>query len=851
MTVRNCLDNGLAAGEISRDEHAGLVQLYEGLLQHYGDPNAARAEMVNRLMAQHQHAQRQALINQDVLQRIEGFMLGYRNARGEADPAKAAVSLLNHNGRVRMPHGMSSVVGRYKSIVGLMGAELEALVDEFRREWVTGRTGSTARLENVVREAAGQGTGDHAAAFLADAWLRVAEQLRQRYNAAGGAIAELQGWFLPQVHDRLSLLRAGMDQWVADITPRIDLARMRHPLTGQPMTQADLRTSLEWVYRNITTDGWAEREPSAARRGLGAIANQRQEHRFLHFRSADDWMDYHRQYGGGADPWAAMMSHVKGMAEDIAAMEVLGTNPPATIEYVEQFVTRQAALRRAGQQAVFPTRSEYLGIAYEPDRGWLGARNPEDYARAQMRRMRDMWDIYRGAANAAVNQSVADAFDAMRNWNTATKLGGATLSALSDNAFQIVTRSFNGLPAARAIPEIVGAFSRGTQREAIAGGIILDTATNMLRRDASWATTMQGPGWSRLLADRVIAYSGLQAVTQAGKHMFGLSWQAELGSRVAQTFAELPGPLRRAFEHYGLSSADWDAMRGSMAHNHFLRPPDVARAMQAAGRDGERIAERYLEMILQETAYSTPEATLEISAMAYGGLRRGTFRDEIYRSISQFKMFGLTVAMLHSQRMATQMIEEGSIRGAGYAASLLILTGVLGAMSLQLKRVAAGKDPRPMDVNMSADSAKFWAAALLQGGGLGIYGDLLAAEQSRLGGGLARTLAGPTLDTAASVLSLSSGNVGQLIRGDKTNVGRELTRFVSGNTPGGTLWYVRAAYEHTLIDRLQRLADPEAAAAFQRRMETERRDYKSGFWWRPGDRLPDRAPEWGLALGRR
>lgn len=845
MTVRNCLDNAVAGGMINRDEHAAMTRLYDSLLAHYGNPNAATAELVARLMAQHQQAQRTALLSAAARQTIEGHLLGYRNARGEADPAKAAVSLLEHSGRVRMPDGFSSVVGRYNAIVGLMGAQIEGLVNEFKREWVTGATGSTARLENVVREASGAATGDAAASHLAQTWLHVAEQLRQRFNAAGGAIGQLQGWFLPQAHDRLTLLRAGMNQWIADITPRLDIAQMRHPLTAAQMTAADLRQSLEWIYTNITTDEWATREPSAVRRGLGAVSTQRSEHRFLHFRSADDWMAYNRQYGGGADPWAAMMSHLKGMAEDIAAMEVLGPNPSAMLEYVEQFVTRQAALRRTGDpNAVFPTRSEFLGVSYEPDRSWVGARNPEDYAREQMRTMKDMWDIYRGAAGAAVNQGTADTFDALRNWNVATKLGGATLSAISDVAFQQVTRLFNGLPTVRALPDIIGAFSRGSQREAVASGIMLDTATSMMRRDASWATTMQGPGWSRVLADRVIAYSGLQAVTQAGKHAFGMAWQGELGGRVHQTFGDLPAALQRAFEHYGLTAADWDAIRGSMNHQHFLRPSDVAAAMEAQGRSGERVAERYLEMILSETRYSTPEATLQIQAMAYGGLRRGTFRDELYRSMSQFKMFGLTVAMLHTQRSVTQMIEEGSMRGARYAAGLLILTGVYGAMSMQLKQVAAGKDPRPMD------DVKFWGGALLQGGGLGIYGDLLAAEQTRLGGGLARTLAGPTIDVAASVLSLSSGNVGQAIRGEKTNVGRELTRFVGGNTPGGTLWYLRAAYEHTLLDRLQRLVDPEASQAFQTRMQNQRRDMKNDFFWRPGDPLPDRLPDWGNALGR-
>jgi len=58
------------------------------------------------------------------------------------------------------------------------------------------------------------------------------------------------------------------------------------------------------------------------------------------------------------------------------------------------------------------------------------------------------------------------------------------------------------------------------------------------------------------------------------------------------------------------------------------------------------LAERYLEMILQETEYAVPTGGLKAQAMAYGGLRRGVARDEAWRSMVQFKMFGLSVAML-------------------------------------------------------------------------------------------------------------------------------------------------------------------------------------------------------------
>lgn len=851
MSVKDCLDSAHAAGEIRGEERDAMVKLYDELVAHYGTADAAKAEMVARLMRQAEHAKRQGLLAEDARRKVEGFVLNFRNARGEPDPAKAMVYLIEHNGQVAMPEGMSSVVGRSNAIIGLSMAKMEGLLNEFRRTWVTGATRETARLANVVREAFGEDSGDAAAKGLAKAWSDTAEELRQRFNAAGGAIGKLDSWGMPQHHDRRALLSAGMQAWIDHITPRLDLQRMKHPLTGNAMTAADLKSSLEYIWRNITSDGWMERDATAQRRGLGALSNQRADSRFLHFKNADAWLEYQAAFGGGADPFASMMSHVRGMAEDIAAMEILGPNPAAMLTWLGNFVERQASLKMIGEPALFPTRAEYTGREMTAAGDWAASKNPADYARAQVKMAGEMWDIFRGAAGAAVNQRIADGFSTVRNLNVASKLGSATISAVTDVAFQQMARSFTGLPVLKTYQDVVTSFATGRKRDAVAAGLILDTAMHVLHQEARWVGGIQGPAWSSYLADRTIAWSGLQAWTQAGRHAFGLAFMAELGQRATLTFDKLPPALRRAFGRYGLTAADWDAIRldadVQAGREPFIKPANVERAMAAAGRSGDRIAERYLEMILQETEYAVPQGTLQAKARAYGGLKRGTLRDEAFRSMGQFKMFGISVAVLQGQRIATETVLNGAMRGGGYAAALLITGTLYGALAMQMKAIKDGKDPRPM---AGPDAWKFWGGALLQGGGMGIYGDFLASETNRMGGGLARTVIGPTGDLAASVLSLTSGNVAQYMRGEKTNLGRETVRFLGQNTPGGSLWYLRAAYERTVLDQLQRLADPEAHAAFRRKIEAQRKDQGNGFWWAPGEGKPRRPPSMDTILRR-
>ncbi|MEL7237578.1 MAG: hypothetical protein AAGK78_01855, partial [Planctomycetota bacterium] len=60
--------------------------------------------------------------------------------------------------------------------------------------------------------------------------------------------------------------------------------------------------------------------------------------------------------------------------------------------------------------------------------------------------------------------------------------------------------------------------------------------------------------------------------------------------------------------------------------------------------------------------------------------------------------------------------------------------------------------------------------------------------------------------------------------------------------PGG-LWWMGPAWERVVMDQLQHLADPEASAAFRRKVRFSRREFGQGYWWAPGEVAPDRAPQ--------
>lgn len=839
MALTDCLKTALDAGEITQQQHDMLAQRFERFRKTYalasGSTAAENAKqaLLDELKAETAHRKRKAKLTVQMVRARLADLDGYRTAGGRKDVGEAALMLLEHHGEARF----QSVAGLQRAIVGQAHARMEALLYKFRRSAVLGDVARHNRplLTDVVRELFGEATGSAEAKAFADAWTQTAEWLRQRFNAAGGAIGKLENWGLPQRHDARALRKAGQEAWKAAITPRLDLSRMQHPLTKMPVTAGELSDILDEIYLSTVTDGWASRKPAHRPAGRGALANQHAEHRFLVFKSADDWLAYQRDFGGGGDPFATMMGHINTMARDIAAMEILGPNPDMGLEWLKQVVTKEAHLAAAGASARIPG---------DPRRAL-------DRARRIAHRLDAVWGSMRGTLDTPVSASMAAIVGGVRDWVTASALGTASISSLSDVGTSLVARRFAGVSGG-PFRDIVKAFTPATRREAVAAGLILDSAAHVLSAQARYVGTIGGPTWTRYLADRVLTWSLLTPWTQAAKHAFGLAFFHEAARQAGRSWAELHPAFRATFERHGITPNDWQQIRRAPRHVmqngvEILRPAEIAASGRGAGGEAERLAEKWLAMVQAETEFAVPDTTHRSRTVLIGESRPGTVTGEVLRSFAQFKSFAAVYAMLHGGRIARMLMagEKGS--AAKYAVSLLLASMGYGALSVQLHQIAALRDPRPLD------SPEFWGAAMLQGGGLGIYGDFLFSDLNRYGRGLPETLAGPVAQRAGDFLNLTLGNAivlgGNLFKPADERVdphfGRELVQFARGNVPGGNVFYVRLAWERLVLDQMQKLLDPEAEKAFRRRQQEWQRDFRQGFWWAPGTAAPERAPDFG------
>ena len=366
------------------------------------------------------------------------------------------------------------------------------------------------------------------------------------------------------------------------------------------------------------------------------------------------------------------------------------------------------------------------------------------------------------------------------------------------------------------------------QKLAVRLGLIADGWSSLAIAQQRYLGEVSGPEITRRIADFTMRVSGLSPWTQAGRWAFGMEFAGMMADNIGRGMRELPEAFASTLERYGISSAEWDVARRTALYEHegaaFLRPEDIV---------DEDIAFKFLDMIHTETEFAVPSTSLRGRAMLIGEGRPGTVQGEIIRSFAMYKSFSITLMMTHMRRAMSMPTRYERGR---YLAQLMLSTSLLGALSIQLKEVSKGRDPRAMN------DPRFWGAAALQGGGLGIFGDFLFSQKSRFDKGLSSTIAGPVFGLGGDVLGLLNENVARAVQGEDTRIAPGVLDLVQRYAPGSSLWYIRAGLENLVFDELRHMVDPEAAKRLRRIERRYKREYGQDYWLsrsRDTVRLPD------------
>jgi len=111
---------------------------------------------------------------------------------------------------------------------------------------------------------------------------------------------------------------------------------------------------------------------------------------------------------------------------------------------------------------------------------------------------------------------------------------------------------------------------------------------------------------------------------------------------------------------------------------------------------------------------------------------------------------------------------------------------------------------------------------------------------NRFGGGLTKTITGPTGELLDTTVKFTLGNIREAVAGEETNVLGEAVQILDRYTPD--IWQTYL-FSNALFDQMELLADPKAAQRFNRQVRKRKKDFDQDYWWKPGQLTPDRAPD--------
>ena len=656
-------------------------------------------------------------------------------------------------------------------------------------------------------------TTDARTKTLAEIFVRHRERMRLAHNQAGAMIDALPGYVGRTSHDPRRMSRAGFDQWADDITPKLDLPRIFAERDVDPTDGAAVRDFLRKIYGNLVSGNHrvATHGHGDGFKGPANLARALSEDRVLHFKDADAWLDYNRAYGSGN----VLATHIAGLehgADALALMRQWGTNPQTGFEGAARRLS--AKLRDAGDLA----QSAAIERATKPG-GKLWRE----------------WQVVSGAADIPGSTHWASIGAAIRALQAMKSLGGVLLSSVSDTPIAASVLRHEGVNYWTAMGRNVGALFEGVPK-----GVRAEVAANV------------GAGFNGMLGGiyhRMGHDSGANGqIARAADFFFKVNLQTwwtdsfergtaftlsrHLAHNLAKPWAGIDPTLRTGLARFGVTEADWTAAQGvnllADGADRYFHPGLLRDAgnVEAAERIGAWFSTTIGAAVTRETAYTRSLVTQ--------GLPPGTVMGETMRLMMQFKSFPITALTRHIGREAYR---GGDVINVSNVAQLIAMTTLFGFVSMTLKDIAKGRNPR--EIEDGQDAIETVTAAFLQGGGAGIFGDFLFGEHNRFGGGFLSTAAGPTAGTISQFASLfarareeAAAQAGD--GGNLRGLAAEGLRFVTGNMPGQNLFYTKLAVDHLFIHSLQEALSPGYLRRMERRVE---RENNQTFWLRPGGGL--------------
>lgn len=665
-------------------------------------------------------------------------------------------------------------------------------------------------------------SGSEVAKEIAAIMERHQEFWRQEANRNGAFIEKLPGYSIAQTHDVAKLaphkgesVDDAFNRWANDIKPLLDWGRTFRGMKADKVLREIWDGLSTGVHLDYTTGIGIATGGNRAQR----LSNSRK----LHFKDGEAFYQYNQKYGMGN----LVYGYTKGLerlSKNSALMGEMGVNPQKMID--DLYTALKITSSRS--KDVSARRAMSLG---DMETHWdVGVRN--------------LFLEVTGKNKVPGNQTFAQVAQMIRGINSMCRLGMATISSFSDIATQVNAATFMGISRSEALKNMARTLTDITrkglspaEKQMLSSFGLLSENLIANLHDAINAGNM-GNGWLAKTQNRYFRMIGLDWWTTSLKKSMALSINHDLGEFLAKgkSLGDLNHRMVDLLSSFGIGEKEvallkqmpliHEGNRVFIDSNYVHQIPEESIAKYLGitkGTEGYvsriRDAKFELETKLRTFVYDRVTAgVIEPDTVTHAWLNQGTqvgtIPGEAWRSMTQFKSFAVSIIT----RIVNPWLfnTTGAERAMGLA-ELMLTTTALGYLAMSCKDAVRGKTPMPLN-------EKSVMRAMLQGGALGLFGDILFGDANQAS--FTGSLLGPTAGMVDDLY-----HVYAYAREGNEHTASEAIKRLRNYLPGQNIFWAKLPLDYLLMYRLQEYANPGYLQRLERNLYN-----KTGqeYWLSPG-----------------
>ncbi len=584
-------------------------------------------------------------------------------------------------------------------------------------------------------------------------------------------------------------VKLAKERWIEGRLKRLDWT---HPdyvdrETGSYYGEKRKREFLSEAFDTLASSG----QNKAEQAGQGSFATRLEVRRKLHYKSAEDYLADMREFGE-QDFISTTVRDIHRMASDLAILEHFGPHA----DQVNDALYKQAVASDARTGGFFYNRKANFAKAL-----WM--------------------EIAANRATAGTGM-FADFMAGARQGMAGANLGSALLSQLGDLPIFHALAVKSGTGAMQALFSVVKELNPLNAKHKRAASE-LGFAVSVFNDDivGRISDTTNGNGATAKMARFTMKVGGMQywadAMDRAAKALLTKS----LYNRRNTAMEQLPAGDKALLKRHGIKAAEWDAIRNNPEH---FADMDGATILAPDLIKDRALREKVWGMLDREATFMALRPDEKTRAFIKGTHDRGSLAGEMQTSLFVFRSFTAALFQKAMPRLFATLPGESRSQYMKVAIGFAFASMIANGLSVQLKEIAKGREPREMDV-------RFWMAAFFNGANLSILGDFAYGEKNRMGHSLTETIAGPMAGAISTMADYTLGNAQKARAGQPTHMAAE-TINIAKKFLVPNLWQTRLLLDHYLWYPAMEWANPGYQQRIQQRAE---RENDTKFWMGPTD----------------